>query len=564
MHNSHNQTTEIEKVSDNIFEFPFYTRKGKLHKPNISQVAFIVYLTTLFILYNIGSFIYHYTLRNINIFSYYSDFISQSMNYLQEKILDIEIYGIEVFTSNEVIIILILISAPIFPTYLFIRWVLKKARIQANLASVGLEHYYLKKIEKSKNIYYFKLLKSHIMSYQKFISEFENLKQLFGEGDIAYSRYKTDMVKVQFKERLIDIEDIKQSKSKKLSLEKLLQPNKLLLGATSLNGDVVHATDKEDGNGLLSGHFLICGSSGSGKSISVRSFCLNFLLEENYKYIDDIYVINYKRSSDYNFLKPLDKVHYAQEVKGGLKLLKQIQLNMFNKYLYNSKHDQDNFTAYQTVVIIDEIQTLPELLDSKGLHKIERNSIQESLSIIEMLGSKARASNISLMVILQKADVTSLPSTAFRQNLRNRFMLKQENNVSAGLVINTEILERENIKPLELKQAQFIYLDMLTNEIKRGLTIFPDMKVDIKVLNKLGFEKETQKVIDEVNSYKAESLEAIEQEKAELSGLEEAGKKTYYDGFDDVENDSEVENTDTQNANSDILDEVDSLLQNKD
>ncbi|WP_428739708.1 FtsK/SpoIIIE domain-containing protein [Sulfurimonas sp.] len=440
------------------------------------------------------------------------------------------------------------------PVFVFIKWIRDKARIQANLASVGLQHYYLKSIHKASNTYIFKLLKGHKMAYENFIREFDNLKQLFGQGDIAYSRYRADMVKVQFKEALIDIDAVKTTKTK-ISLSKLLTPNRLLLGIASLQAKPIFATNKEEGKGLLNGHWLIVGASGSGKSVSVKSFCMNFLLKENYKQIDKIFVINYKQSSDYNFLKALNKVKYAQDIKEGLKLLKEIQLDMFNKYLYNSHNDQDNFTAYQTLVIIDEIQTLPEMLDSKGLHKVQRNSIQESLSIIEMLGSKARASNISLMVILQKADVSSLPSTAFRQNLRNRFMLKQENNVSASLVINSEILEKENIHPLDLKQGQFIYLDTLKNEVHRGLTLFPDTKIDTQMLNSLPFDKETASVIKQVATYKAKSIEAIKQEQNELESLAESGKKTYYDTFEDVELEEQK-----NEKGIDILQDVEELL----
>lgn len=554
--NSQKSIDETQKTTDNIFEFPFYNRKGKLHRQKVSQVAFALHLLSAFLLYNIGSSFYHRDTSNI--FEYYELFLTQTALHIAQRVDDIQNYGIDTLYSNEIIIVSLLIILPFAPVALFLRWVFKKARIQANLASTGLEHYYLKSVDKKTNTYIFKLLTGYRMSYETFISEFDNMKQLFGEGNIEYSRYKSDMVKVQFKDALIDIDDVKASATKKLSLKKLLKVNKLLLGATSINGDVVYATDKEEGNALLNGHWLVVGASGSGKSISVKSFCMNFLLAENYKYIDDIYIINYKQSSDYNFLKPLKKVHYAQDIKDSLKLLKNIQLNMFNKYLYNSKHNQDNFTATQSIVIIDEIQTLPEMLDSKGLHKIERNSIQESLSIIEMLGSKARASNISLMVILQKADIASLPSTAFRQNLRNRFMLKQENNISAGLVINNEILERENIKPLDLKQGQFIYLDTLRNEIQRGLTIFPDTDVDIDVLNSLPFDKDIQIVLNEVANNKSASLNAIQSQKEELEALTNSGKKTYYDGFDDVE--SDTENDEAQEL--DILDEVDSLLNN--
>lgn len=550
-----NQTVnETEKTTDNIFEFPFYNRKGKLHRKKIAQVAFILHLMVAFLLYTIGS--YFYNKDTVNIFYDYQSFLTQIGIYIVDKIDDIQKYGINILNTDEIAIIITLLLLPMMPVALFLRWVFKKARIQANLASVGLEHYYLKSFNKKRKIYTFKLLKGYRMSYETFINEFDNLRQLFGEGDIEYSRYKSDMLKVQFKDELIDINDIKKSKSKKLSLLKLLKPNKLLLGATSIGGDVVYATPKEEGRGLLNGHWLIVGASGSGKSVSVKSFCMNFLLRENYQYIDNIYIINYKQSSDYNFLKKLNKVHYAQDIKEGLKLLKLIQLNMFNKYLYNSKHDQDNFTAYQTIVIIDEIQTLPEMLDSKGLHKIERNSIQESLSIIEMLGSKARASNISLMVILQKGDIASLPSTAFRQNLRNRFMLKQENNISAGLVINNEILERENIKPLELKQGQFIYLDTLTNQLKRGLALYPDIEVEIDMLNNLAFDKETQSVIDEVAANKSESLLTIQTQKEELEDLVNDGKKTYYDSFYDVQQ----EENNQDRSEDDILEEVNSLL----
>lgn len=542
-----------EKTTDNIFELPFYNNKGRLNSQKITQTAFIIYILSMTLLYHVGAFIYFY-FQDYSVFQYYPEFIEQTVQYIQTEINNVSIYGTGYISLQEVLIFLSLVLIPLVPVFLFIQWAGNKARIQANLASVGLQHYYLKSIHKPSRTYTFKLLKGHKMGYQNFINEFENLKQLFGQGDIAYSRYKTDMVKVQFKEALIDIDTIKASNAK-LSLSKLLMPNRLLLGIASLKAEPIFATDKEEGKGLLNGHFLVVGASGSGKSISVKSFCMNFLLEENYKYIDQIFVINYKQSSDYNFLKPLHKVKYAQDIKEGLKLLKEIQLNMFNKYLYNSTYNQDNFTAYQTIVIIDEIQTLPEMLDSKGLHKIERNSIQESLSIIEMLGSKARASNISLMVILQKADVSSLPSTAFRQNLRNRFMLKQENNVSASLVINSEILEKENIHPLDLKQGQFIYLDTLKNELQRGLTVFPDTKIDSEMLNSLEFEKETQTVIDEVATYKAKSIETIKQQQNELEALAESGKKTYYDTFEDVA----LEEPKSEKK-SDILEDIEDLL----
>lgn len=154
-----------------------------------------------------------------------------------------------------------------------------------------------------------------------------------------------------------------------------------------------------------------------------------------------------------------------------------------------------------------------------------------------MLSSKARAANISLMVILQKADINSLPSTAFRQNLRNRFMLKQENITSAHLAVNVDTLNDNNINPLKLKQGQYIYNDTLTNEVKQGLTVFNDYKIDTDFLNNLEFKEDTKKIIEEVESYKKISIKAIEIEREREKALEDADKKTYCDSFEDLEND---------------------------
>lgn len=549
------KTVEPEKTTDRLFEFPFYNRKGQLHRQNVSQVVLLLYGTTAFALFNLEAALYHFTVAPTLIFEHYGVFLQEVGHYMARRFRDVQSYGLEMLTPADWGILASTLSIPFIPVYFFLRRVFAKARIQANLASVGLEHYYLYRAERKNKIFFFKLLKGHRMGYETFIHQFDNLKQLFEEGDIEYQRYKSNMVRVRFKEPLIDIETVKHS-TRKPSLQNVLASDKLVLGITSKSGDIVYAPQKEEGRGLLNGHWLVVGASGAGKSVSMKSLCLNFLHPENYRFIDNIFIINYKKSSDYNFLKPLNKVHYAEDIKDSLKLLKQIQLNMFNKYLYNSKNSLDNFTAYQSIVIIDEIQTLTELLDSKGLHKVERNSIQECLSIIEQLGSKARASNISLMVILQKADIASLPSSAFRQNLRNRLMMKQETNVSASLVINSEILERENIRPLELTQGQFIYLDTLRNELKRGLTIYPDVSVDVDRLNGLRFDKETQAVYDEVVKNRDSALKTIQTQKEELEHLANSGKKTFYDSFDDIEDMA-------LSSNDDLLDEVDALLKNK-
>ena len=144
---------ELEKTTDSIFEFPFYNRKGKLHRQKITQIAFLVYIATVFALYNIGSYIYHTTTNGINIFEYYSSFIEQTALYISERFTDIQTYDISSISMNEILIISALLSVPIIPVILFSKWVFKKARIQANLATVGLGHYYLKSKAKKQKVY---------------------------------------------------------------------------------------------------------------------------------------------------------------------------------------------------------------------------------------------------------------------------------------------------------------------------------------------------------------------------------------------------------------------------
>ena len=207
-------------------------------------------------------------------------------------------------------------------------------------------------------------------------------------------------------------------------------------------------------------------------------------------------------------------------------------------------HDQDNFTQYQTLVIIDEIQTLPETLEGKALSKVMKNTISECLSILEQLGSKARAANTTLINILQKADVHSLPSTAYRSNLRNRVMLKQENISSAHLVVNSDVTERNNINPLDLMQGQLIYWDMLTAEVKRIFAVFNNFEIDYEALNNQKFDEETQKAIDEVESYKKIAIEAIKVEQEIEEQLEKDGKKTHCDSFEEaMEYEEEIQST---------------------
>ncbi len=512
---------------ENNFIFKTHDRNGNINHTRLFKILFYSWglLLASFIpleIYILG--IYKNDINpfeELGIFNAFYSFIYYSFAYNFESWE----FNILFFSTLTIALIIYFIN--------FIKY-RKASSFQKILSSIGFSQYFLTKYNKKKNYIELDLIKGEKMAViDDFSKAEEKICQQFQREKFKAESFGTSQIRLNFLEPIPDI----RTAPKKGIYNKYLAENKLFLGIEDTKGKPIFGTEKEQGKGLFNGHWLIVGGSGSGKSFSVKELLKNVLYKDNFINYNKIYVINFKKSADYNFLKKLNKVEYGQELDEALKMLKKILLQMFNIYYYNTKNSKDNFEAFQTLVIVDEIQTLQELNDSKSLSKIQKNSVQECLSILEMLSSKARAANISLMVILQQAGVNSLPSTAFRQNLRNRFMLKQENITSAHLAVNVDTLNDNNINPLKLKQGQYIYNDTLTNEVKQGLTVFNDYKIDTDFLNNLEFKEDTKKIIEEVESYKKISIKAIEIEREREKALEDADKKTYCDSFEDLEND---------------------------
>lgn len=524
-----NNKTDEELSNSNEWSTNLYNIRGYLNKSVIYRTSLLIYfalaIPTSYFIQELKYILYDGVLDfkdmlNPNFQKFYFDIYK---NWIEENVMN----GVNI----EFIVNLIVSSLlPLFLIYNFIKKTTFLAEIQANLASLNLNQYYLHSYDNEARRYTFKLIKGAKINYKGFIDKTDDLKQLFNVGKLKASRNENNKIILEFSEVMPDKDNVP-----KMDYKKLTGAGRLFLGISDINGTPVYGTAKEQGDGLINGNMLIVGGSGSGKSFMLKEMIQNFLLPENYQFIDKIYVINYKASADYNFLQGLNKFEYADDIPSGLRILKKVQLDMMTKYKYNSVHSEDNFTAYQTILILDEVQNLNETLESKSLHKIMKATVQESLSILEMLGSKIRASNGTLINVLQKADVSSLPSTAYRSNLRNRIMLKQENVSSAHLVVNSDITEKNSVNPLELKQGQYLYWDMLTNQLQEGFVILTGNEANAKILNELPMNSHVQKVLNEVHSYKNVAIEAVSIFKNILEKLEADGKKTFYDTFEDVE-----------------------------
>lgn len=513
------------KTTDKLIEFPLYDENGYLNRGFVTK-QLIALASISFILFNI-IFLFLLFIKDSEM-SYLNIFNIEFFKYFFESLKYYIINNFTISVDKDFTISLLLSSIlSYFITSIAFSEIRELANTQRNMSSMKLSQYYLLNHDRTKKQYTFKLKKGEMSRYDFFVDKNEDFKQLFKLKKINVERFGDDKVIVHYSEALPDIKTF----PKNIDFTKDTGSDKYYLGISDTEGTPIYSAPKEQGKGLLNGNWLIVGGSGSGKSFALKEMIQNILLPENYKFVDKIYIINYKGSADYNFLRGLDKFEYADDIPTGMKLLKKVLLDMKAKYKWNSKNSEDNFLAYQTIIIIDEVQTLNEALEAKSLHKIMKATIQESLSILETLGSKIRASNGSLINVLQKADVNSLPSTAYRSNMRNRYMLKQENVSSAHLVVNSDTTSEMGVNPLRLMQGQFLYWDMLTNQLSNGFVVLTGNDANNEELNKLPMDLDAQKVLDEVNSLKRVAIEDLEKEKEHLEKLEEDGKKTFSDDF---------------------------------
>lgn len=544
------------KTTDRLYELPLYNENGYLNRIYVVRMLIIIFaISTIIFNVIVNFFLFVKDVGGeVDIFSQYfiSVYFSEYFNYVVNNFT----YN---FEKEFLLSVLVSIGASSYITYLLYKHIRVLADIQKNLSSLKLEQYYFIKHDKKKQEYLFKLKKGEMSRFELFQKKLEDIEQLFKLERVKVERFEDIYVKILYSEALPDI----NTYPKNVDFKALTGFGKYFMGIADTAGTPIYATEKEQGNGLLNGNWLIVGGSGSGKSFALKEMIQNMLLQNNYKFIDKIYVINYKASADYNFLRGLNKFRYSDNIPDSLKLLKAILLDMKAKYKHNTINSNDNFTAYQTIIIIDEVQTLNEMLEAKSLDKIMKNTIQESLSILEVLGSKIRASNGSLINVLQKADVNSLPSTAYRSNMRNRFMLKQENVSSAHLVINSDTTTEMGINPLKLKQGQFLYWDMLTGKLDNGFVVLTGNEANIEKLNALKMDSESQKVLNEVNQYRAEVIKEIEQEKEYIQKLEEEGKKTFADDFEIEEENLDYEDTEIEVEKNVELAEVNEDIQNE-
>lgn len=165
-------------------------------------------------------------------------------------------------------------------------------------------------------------------------------------------------------------------------------------------------------------HFLISGSSGSGKSYFANEIVIQAIIKKWQVVICDL-----KRS--YGLYK--DFTNYVYEVEGILEKLRSVESEMSQRMEKLQPELDKNPRAlavdigYQPMlVVIEEYISLQASLDKKQKEELER--VVKNLSVL------ARQSNIHLMIVMQSAGTENIQSTT-RSNLTKILLGNAQSNI---------------------------------------------------------------------------------------------------------------------------------------
>ena len=213
-------------------------------------------------------------------------------------------------------------------------------------------------------------------------------------------------------EIIIKYEDIKNYKAEEYSLAEYKEIIKSM-NVLDLYFDKKHIVNVNDYP-----HFLISGSSGSGKSYFVNELVIQAILKEW-----EVVICDLKRS--YGLYK--DFTDYKYEIDDILEKLHSVESEMLQRMeKLQPELDKNPRTLAVDIgykpklVVIEEYISLQSSMDKKNKEELER--VVKNISVL------ARQSNIHLMIVLQSAGTENINSTT-RSNLTKVLLGNAQSNI---------------------------------------------------------------------------------------------------------------------------------------
>lgn len=167
-------------------------------------------------------------------------------------------------------------------------------------------------------------------------------------------------------------------------------------------------------------HLLVAGTTGSGKSILLKSLMYGMFVSikpDNF----DLIIIDPKRT-EFSMFKGRNNVQYIDETVDAIACIENAVSEM--EYRYNEM-SKGNYNFRHLFIVIDEVADL--MLQS-------RYEVEES---IVRLAQKSRAAKIHLIVATQRPTVNIITGT-IKVNIPNRICLKMASGVDSRTMLDTK------------------------------------------------------------------------------------------------------------------------------
>lgn len=350
------------------------------------------------------------------------------------------------------------ISIALIPAIIFTIFIRYFAKIQQKLASLQLEQYSL--YFKQNNMYIFKLSASEKMDYNKFVSNFENALQLFNKGSLSISRFRSNMIKVQFKEITPTIEQLL-----KVNVLDYLKKEHIFLGfsggiKSKITPEYIHI------NKLL--HVGNFGTSSAGKSNTLNQILISLIHNfsntdgSSSDLISKIIFVDFKgqiESSVYDLFE--DEAHTKKiETLGDDReaLLNRLrELNDINKNRMQIliKHKQKQYKKEYIFLMLDEVA---EILLHNPKDKQDKELQNEIVSILESLFRTGRSQGFRIFVSTQSFVGNASGLTGqMKNNIKTKLLhLTQSPEALRSVFPEIEVLQKEGIDPSSFTQGEYV------------------------------------------------------------------------------------------------------------
>ncbi|MGA1941242.1 hypothetical protein [Arcobacter sp. YIC-310] len=511
--------------SEKKFEYDYFDREGNLDKSSLNNWRIGYFVLSSILVFIAYTYVFAFIVIGQNPFV---DFASTFENL---KIMAIFIASTE-FKIHQIIYLSLSLILSYFIFQLHFKDMQTKASHQKKLHQLGLGQYYLEKIDKSKDWYYYKLSPNGTIAYDRFLSSANNFKQLFNVPNVKIERDGEDKVIVKFQQKtpslsalykgsVLTMDEMDElvtdgaspkdfeivSDCERTDFSSEFGENKSILGTQDIKGKPLFAPFAKT-VGVLYGMCLVAGGIGSGKSFLGVNWVKTWFLPENYKNLGHVYIINLKQGSkDWRFLDGINKVTFV-DIEDGIDAV----LNTLKKaYILSTAKSKDNTNCgvettehSQDIVVIDEIHVLMMMIKDNTLPKPIRAKAEKCVYFIDKLSTQSRSSNLFIIGILQKATLDMIPNV-FR-SMVTFFLLLRADKITANILIDSETQLEFGVDSSTLTSGQFLMYDKDKRILKSGFAVEA-----VKEFN-----------IDEINNY--EETEALKEARKRIEKLTELTK----------------------------------------